>query len=69
MHASNVPERVCGGPSARVVAWRGFLVETILCVVLLAAIGAITLHADQNITAGAAIIAIAGTVITVVRRQ
>ena len=55
------------GPSPRMFAWRLFIMETVLCVVLVAAIVAIALEARHDLLAGPAIIALAGVIVKILR--
>jgi hypothetical protein len=55
------------GPSPAVVAWWRFLIETLVCVVLVAAIVVIGLNAGQDLLAGPAVVALAGMIVGIVR--
>jgi hypothetical protein len=59
-----VETRQQDGPSRRLVAWRRFVLETVLCVVLIGAVGVIGLHASNNALAG---IALGGAVTAILR--
>jgi hypothetical protein len=52
-----------GGPSPSVIAWRRFVIETVLCLVLLGAIVVIALGARHILLAGPAIIALSGAIL------
>jgi hypothetical protein len=56
-----------GGPSPGVVAWLGLLIETLVCLVLVGVIVAVALQAQHDVLAGAAAIAIATTIVGIVR--
>jgi hypothetical protein len=55
------------GPSPRAEAWRRFLIETLLCFVLLGAIVAIALEAGHELLAGPAIGGLAAGIVAIVR--
>jgi hypothetical protein len=55
------------GPSPRAAAWWQFFVEALVCLVLLGAIAAIALEARHQLLAGPAILALAGTIVAIVR--
>jgi len=57
------------GPSRGAVAWRRYLVELAVCLVLLGAIVAIGLEARSDILAGPAILALAGSIVAIVRHR
>lgn len=56
-----------GGPSPGTIAWRRFVIETLLCLVLVAVIVAIALEARHDLLAGPAIVALAGAIVGIVR--
>jgi hypothetical protein len=58
-----------GGPSKAALAWRRFVIELLVCVVLLLAIVAIALGASHEPLAAPAILALAGMILGVVRRE
>jgi hypothetical protein len=58
-----------GGPSPRTIAWRRFVIETLLCVVLVAVIVAIALQARHDVLASPAIVALTGAVVAIVQRR
>jgi glycerol uptake facilitator-like aquaporin len=58
-----------GGPSRAVLAWRRFVVELLVCAVLLLAIVAIALGASHEPLAAPAMLALASMILAVVRRE
>jgi glycerol uptake facilitator-like aquaporin len=60
----------CGreGPSRSVVAWRGFLIETLLCLVLIAMIVVIAVHAPANPLAGVSVVALVAAITRILWR-
>jgi len=58
-----------GGPTPRAWAWRRFIIETLVCLVLLAAMVEMGRQARDNIFAGPAILALAGAIVAIVRHR
>lgn len=58
-----------GGPSRRLIAWRQFIIETVVCVVLVGVIGVVALDARHDALAGASVIAVASLIVGIVRHR
>jgi hypothetical protein len=66
---SNQPWSTVGaGPSPALLAWRRFLVETIVCLVLVAALVLIALEGRHDLLAGSTILALTGMIVRIVRQ-
>ena len=57
------------GPSRRLVAWRKFVVETVICLVLIAAIVSASLLLPRNIFTGWFVLSAAAAVVAIVRYE
>jgi glycerol uptake facilitator-like aquaporin len=57
------------GPSSRIIAWRNFLAETTLCVVLIAVIVVFALSRANDILIGSTIATLAGIILGVLWRH
>ncbi len=57
------------GPSPGVAAWRQFLLETLVCLVLIVMILAIALEARRSFLAGASILPLTAFVVGVARHR
>jgi hypothetical protein len=60
-------DRHSEGPSPSLMAWRRFLIETLVCLVLVAAIITVVLDARHSFLTGATILPLAAFVVGVVR--
>lgn len=58
-----------GGPSPRDVAWRRFVIETLVCLVLLAALGVVWLRGHADLFAGSATVVLVGLILRIVWRE
>jgi undecaprenyl pyrophosphate phosphatase UppP len=57
-----------GGPSQRLIAWRRFVIETVVCVVLIGVMGVVALDARHDALAGVSVIAVASVIVGITRR-
>lgn len=57
------------GPSRRLVAWRRFVVESLLCLVLIAMIAVAGTTRPGNVFIGTFVLSIAGAIIAIVRYE
>jgi hypothetical protein len=56
------------GPSPGIIAWRRFLVETVLCIVLVIAIAVVVLGASHDIVASPVVAALVAAILRIVWR-
>jgi hypothetical protein len=59
------PQQKYRGPSRGIIAWRGFVVETVLCVVLIAEI---VLRGSHDVLAAPSLAVMIAAVVRIVRR-
>lgn len=57
------------GPSRGAVAWRQFVFETIVCVVLILAVVAVWMRQRSNVFAGTATVLLVGLILRIVWRR
>jgi hypothetical protein len=57
------------GPSRRTIEWRKFLVETVICIVLVGLIVVIGLHASGNLLAGPSIAGLVAVILGIIWRR
>jgi hypothetical protein len=69
MHASDVPVRVDSGPSPALVAWRRFVIETLVMLELLAVIAVVGFGASHDLFAGAAIATLVTAILRILWRR
>jgi hypothetical protein len=55
------------GPSRGIIAWRRFVLETLLCIVLLLAILLLIVQKPHDILCGPAVVAFAGSILRILR--
>jgi hypothetical protein len=58
--------RIASGPSLGVVAWRRFIIETLVCFELLAVIAVVGFGASHDVFAGAAIAALVAAILRII---
>jgi glycerol uptake facilitator-like aquaporin len=57
------------GPSRQAIEWRKFLIETVICIVLVFLIVVIGLHASGNLLAGPSIVGLVAVILGILRRR
>jgi hypothetical protein len=63
------PEPERRGPSLALIAWRRFLIETLVCFELIAVIAVVGFGATHSFFTGAAIAALVATILRIVWRR